>query len=48
MTPADIARYSAPLGRPTHVSYRGLDIYGMQPPSSGGSTVGEALNTRTV
>ena len=29
---------------PTHVSYRGLDVYGMAPPSSGGSTVGEALN----
>jgi gamma-glutamyltranspeptidase/glutathione hydrolase len=26
------------------VSYRGLDVYGMAPPSSGGSTVGEALN----
>jgi gamma-glutamyltranspeptidase / glutathione hydrolase len=29
---------------PTHVSYRGLDVYGMPTPSSGGSTVGEALN----
>ncbi|HEY7633585.1 MAG TPA: gamma-glutamyltransferase [Thermoleophilaceae bacterium] len=44
MTPDDIARYTAPTGQPTHVGYRGLDIYGMQPPSSGGSTVGEALN----
>jgi gamma-glutamyltranspeptidase/glutathione hydrolase len=26
------------------VNYRGLDVYGMAPPSSGGSTVGEALN----
>ena len=26
------------------VRYRGLDVYGMGPPSSGGSTVGEALN----
>ena len=25
-------------------SYRGLDVFGMGPPSSGGSTVGEALN----
>lgn len=24
--------------------YRGYDVYGMAPPSSGGSTVGEALN----
>ena len=26
------------------VAYRGLDVWGMGPPSSGGSTVGEALN----
>jgi gamma-glutamyltranspeptidase/glutathione hydrolase len=44
MTRDDVARYTAPLGQPTHVAYRGLDVYGMQPPSSGGSTVGEALN----
>ena len=29
---------------PTQVGYRGLDVYGMAPSSSGGSTVGEALN----
>ncbi len=29
---------------PTHLNYRGLDVYGMATPSSGGSTVGEALN----
>ena len=29
---------------PTAIDYRGLDVYGMAPPSSGGSTVGEALN----
>jgi gamma-glutamyltranspeptidase/glutathione hydrolase len=44
MTADDIGRYTAPTGDPTHVTYRGLDVYGMQPPSSGGSTVGEALN----
>jgi gamma-glutamyltranspeptidase / glutathione hydrolase len=44
MTADDVGRYTAPLGGPTHVNYRGLDVYGMQPPSSGGSTVGEALN----
>jgi gamma-glutamyltranspeptidase/glutathione hydrolase len=44
MTPADLAGYAAPLRDPTHVTYRGYDIYGMAPPSSGGSTVGEALN----
>jgi gamma-glutamyltranspeptidase/glutathione hydrolase len=40
----DLAAYQAPLREPTHVSYRGLDVFGMAPPSSGGSTVGEALN----
>jgi gamma-glutamyltranspeptidase / glutathione hydrolase len=44
MTTDDLARYSAPLRDPTHVSYRGYDVFGMGPPSSGGSTVGEALN----
>ena len=44
MTAGDIERYRAPLRPPTHVTYRGLDVYGMGPPSSGGSTVGEALN----
>ena len=41
---SDLASYQAPLRAPTLVSYRGLDVYGMAPPSSGGSTVGEALN----
>ena len=40
----DLAAYDAPLREPTHVSYRSLDVFGMGPPSSGGSTVGEALN----
>jgi gamma-glutamyltranspeptidase/glutathione hydrolase len=44
MTTDDLARYTAPLRAPTHVTYRGDDVYGMAPPSSGGSTVGEALN----
>ncbi|MEQ4204835.1 gamma-glutamyltransferase [Actinopolymorpha sp. B9G3] len=44
MTAADLAAYDAPLRAPTHVDYAGLDVYGMGPPSSGGSTVGEALN----
>ena len=44
MTPADLAAYTAPERVPTRISYRGLDVYGMAPPSSGGSTVGEALN----
>lgn len=44
MTQQDLRRYTAPEREPTRVTYRGLDIYGMGPPSSGGSTVGEALN----
>jgi gamma-glutamyltranspeptidase/glutathione hydrolase len=44
VTERDIARYDAIRRKPTHVRYRGLDVWGMGPPSSGGSTVGEALN----
>jgi gamma-glutamyltranspeptidase / glutathione hydrolase len=44
MTAADLAAYDAPLRAPTRVDYAGLAVYGMGPPSSGGSTVGEALN----
>jgi gamma-glutamyltranspeptidase / glutathione hydrolase len=40
----DLALYDAPSREPTRVDYRGLEVYGMAPPSSGGSTVGEALN----
>jgi gamma-glutamyltranspeptidase/glutathione hydrolase len=44
MTAADLARYEAPLREPTRVRYRDYDVFGMAPPSSGGTTVGEALN----
>ena len=44
MTEEDLADYEAIEREPTHVQYRGLDVYSMAPPSSGGSTVGEALN----
>jgi gamma-glutamyltranspeptidase/glutathione hydrolase len=44
MTPRDLARYEAIRREPTKINYRGLDVYGMGPPSSGGTTVGEALN----
>jgi len=44
MTMRDVMGYVAPLREPTHVEYRGLDVFGMGPPSSGGSTGGEALN----
>jgi gamma-glutamyltranspeptidase / glutathione hydrolase len=44
MTMRDVKNYVAPEREPTRISYRGLDVFGMGPPSSGGSTVGEALN----
>src|SRR5690606_23645392 len=44
MTLADLAGYEALERDPTVVEYRGYEVYGMGPPSSGGSTVGEALN----
>lgn len=44
MTARDLRHYRTRNHAPTHVDYRGLDVYGMAPSSSGGSTVGEALN----
>ncbi len=44
MTAADLQAYVAPEREPAKVGYRGLDVYSMGPPSSGGSTIGEALN----
>ena len=44
MAMRDLHGYVAPEREPTRVGYRGLDVWGMGPPSSGGSTVGEALN----
>src|SRR5439155_14435355 len=44
MTAADLAAYRAISRVPTEVGYRGYEVFGMGPPSSGGSTVGEALN----
>jgi gamma-glutamyltranspeptidase/glutathione hydrolase len=41
---SDLARYSAPFQAPSHVNYRGYDVYSMAPSSSGGTTVGESLN----
>ncbi|MEV7684580.1 gamma-glutamyltransferase [Streptomyces bungoensis] len=40
----DLAVYRAKLQAPTRTSYRGLDVYSIAPSSSGGTTVGEALN----
>jgi gamma-glutamyltranspeptidase / glutathione hydrolase len=44
MTVGDLKAYRAIDRRPTHVDYRGYDVYGMAPSSSGGITVGESLN----
>jgi len=40
----DLAAYEAKLQAPTRTSYRGLKVYSIAPSSSGGTTVGEALN----
>jgi gamma-glutamyltranspeptidase / glutathione hydrolase len=40
----DLRKYTSRVREATKVSYRGADVYSMGPPSSGGSTVGEALN----
>lgn len=44
VTTEDLAGYTAPDREPTRSTYRDLDVYGMAPPSSGGTSVGEALN----
>jgi gamma-glutamyltranspeptidase/glutathione hydrolase len=40
----DLRNYAALVRAPTQVNYRGYDVYGMAPSSSGGTTDGEALN----
>jgi gamma-glutamyltranspeptidase / glutathione hydrolase len=44
MTMKDLQSYRTRILEPTRITYRGLKIYGMAPPSSGGSTEGEILN----
>ncbi|MFF5496658.1 gamma-glutamyltransferase [Streptomyces aquilus] len=44
LTEKDLAAYEAKLQKPTKTSYRGLGVYSIAPSSSGGTTVGEALN----
>ncbi|HEY2655501.1 MAG TPA: gamma-glutamyltransferase family protein [Solirubrobacteraceae bacterium] len=44
MSVQDLKSYQTRILAPTQVTYRGLKIYGMGPPSSGGSTEGEILN----
>ncbi|MBK3569521.1 gamma-glutamyltransferase [Streptomyces sp. MBT62] len=40
----DLSAYRAKLQAPTKTTYRGLGVYSIAPSSSGGTTVGEALN----
>ena len=44
ITPADLAAYEAKIRKPIHGTYRGYDIYGPPPPSSGGICLVEMLN----
>ncbi len=44
LRPGDFERYQARVQRPTRTAYRGYRVLGMRPSSSGGTTVGEALN----
>jgi gamma-glutamyltranspeptidase/glutathione hydrolase len=44
ITTADLGAYRALTRTPIHSAYRGLDVYGMPVPSSGGIAVAEILN----
>jgi gamma-glutamyltranspeptidase/glutathione hydrolase len=44
LTEADLAVYEAKERRPVHTTYRGHDVYGPPPPSSGGIALAEMLN----
>ncbi|KUL43516.1 gamma-glutamyltransferase [Streptomyces regalis] len=44
LTAKDLAAYRVKSQAPTKTSYRGFGVYSMAPSSSGGTTVGEALN----
>jgi gamma-glutamyltranspeptidase/glutathione hydrolase len=44
MSLADLGGYRVRFPAPTRTGYRGLQVYGMSTPSSGGVAVGEALN----
>ncbi len=44
LTARDLRDYKVRSQRATRTTYRGHDVYGMAPSSSGGTTVGEALN----
>ncbi|GIF17669.1 gamma-glutamyltranspeptidase [Paractinoplanes tereljensis] len=44
LTANDLARYDVRRPAPTRSDFRGLSVYGMSTPSSGGTAVSEALN----
>jgi gamma-glutamyltranspeptidase / glutathione hydrolase len=44
ITARDMARYEAHDRKPIHTTYRGYDVYGPPPPSSGGTCLAEMLN----
>lgn len=44
MLTSDLSGYSVPEYAALHVNYRGYDVYGPPPSSSGGTTIGEMLN----
>jgi gamma-glutamyltranspeptidase/glutathione hydrolase len=44
ITKADLADYHANVREPIHGTYRGYDVYGPPPPSSGGTCLVEMLN----
>jgi gamma-glutamyltranspeptidase/glutathione hydrolase len=44
MTTADLGHYRLRQRKPIKSTYRGLTVFGMGPPSSGGTTVAEVLN----
>ncbi|HEV2798358.1 MAG TPA: gamma-glutamyltransferase, partial [Nocardioides sp.] len=44
LTRKDLRTYEVREQRATRIGYRGYDVFGMAPSSSGGTTVGEALN----
>jgi gamma-glutamyltranspeptidase/glutathione hydrolase len=44
LTAEDLKAYKVKKQAPSRTGYRGLDVFGMAPSSSGGTTVGEALN----
>ncbi len=44
LEPSDLRAYEAIEREAARIGYRGLDVWGMGPPSSGATTVGEVLN----